>query len=155
MNLNRSVDDDDDETAQKAAEDQEQITLSRHDRKAATRLRIHLDLSPSDVDHEALAGVHTYPEWNHRSRSYLDAHCRVLEAEAQPGGDGFTPDPHRMARVRRQFEALHPRRIMRLRQIDGQELDLDAARRSPRRCRRARAGRAVPFRWRGNPRFNS
>ena len=126
MNLNRSVDDDDEDTAQKAAEDQEHITLSRHDRKAATRLRIHLDLSPADADHEALAGAHTYPEWNHRSRSYLESHCRVLEAEALPGSDGFTPDPHRMARVRRQFEALHPRRVMRSRQIEGQELDLDA-----------------------------
>ncbi len=126
MNLNRSVDDDDEDAAQKAAEDQEQITLSRHDRKAATRLRIHLDLSPADADHEALAAAHTYPEWNHRSRSYLDAHCRVLEAEAQPGGDGFTPDPHRMARVRRQFEALRLRRVMRPRQIEGQDLDLDA-----------------------------
>jgi nitric oxide reductase NorD protein len=31
-----------------------------------------------------------------------------------------------MARVRRQFEALHPRRIQRPRQIEGPELDLDA-----------------------------
>jgi len=40
MNINRSVHDDDDETAQKAAEDQDRITLSKHDRKTATRLRL-------------------------------------------------------------------------------------------------------------------
>jgi nitric oxide reductase activation protein len=56
MNINRSVDDDDDENAQKAADDQDDITLSKQDRKAATRLRLHLDLSPADADHEALAG---------------------------------------------------------------------------------------------------
>ena len=87
MNLNRSVDDDDDENAQKAAEDQDNITLSRHDRRAATRLRLHLDLSPADADHERLASKYTYPEWDHRSRSYMPDHCRVLDAEVVPDPD--------------------------------------------------------------------
>ncbi|MFD0860519.1 nitric oxide reductase activation protein NorD [Roseovarius aquimarinus] len=126
MNINRSVDDDDDENAQKAADDQDEITLSKQDRKAATRLRLHLDLSPSDADHEALAGIHTFPEWNYRSRSYMEAHCRVLEAPAQPGGTRFVPDARRMREVRRQFDALRPRRILQPRQVDGPELDLDA-----------------------------
>jgi nitric oxide reductase NorD protein len=127
MNINRSVDDDDDENAQKAADDQDSITLSKHDRKAATRLRLHLDLSPSDADHEALAGEHTYPEWNHRSRSYMDGHCRVLDAPAQPdAAHPYRADPRRIREVRRQFEALRPRRILQPRQIDGSELDLDA-----------------------------
>ncbi|PVA05421.1 nitric oxide reductase activation protein NorD [Thalassorhabdomicrobium marinisediminis] len=126
MNINRSVDDDDDENALKAADDQDKITLSKHDRKAATRLRLHLDLSPADADHEALAGLHTYPEWNHRSRSYMADHCRILDAPARPDGSTFTPDPRRMREVRRQFEALRPRRILQPRQIDGGELDLDA-----------------------------
>jgi nitric oxide reductase NorD protein len=126
MNINRSVDDDDDENAQKAADDQDKITLSKHDRKAATRLRLHLDLSPADADHEALSGIHTYPEWNHRSRSYMLDHCRVLDAPAQPDGTPFIPDPRRTREVRRQFEALRPRRILQPRQVDGTELDLDA-----------------------------
>jgi nitric oxide reductase NorD protein len=61
MNINRSVDDDEEENAQKAADDQDRITLSKQARKVATRLRLHLDLSPADADHEALAGTHTYP----------------------------------------------------------------------------------------------
>ena len=126
MNINRSVDDDDDENAQKAADDQNEITLTKHDRKAATRLRLHLDLSPADADHEALSGVHTYAEWNHRSRSYMADHCRVLDAPAQPDGEVFVPDERRVREVRRQFEALRPRRILQPRQVDGSELDLDA-----------------------------
>ncbi len=128
MNLHRSVDDDDDENAQKAAEDQDEIALTRHDRRAATRLRLHLDLSPTDADHERLAGEHTYPEWNHRSRRYMDAHCRVLEAPARPDPTAppFTTDPRRAREVRRQFEALLPRRVVQPRQIDGPELDIDA-----------------------------
>lgn len=127
MNLNRSVDDDDQDNAQKAAEDQDHITLSQNHKRAATRLRLHLDLAPQDADHERLADHHTYPEWNHRARAYMPDHCRVLEAEAMadPTRD-IKVDQRLIARVRRQFEALHPRRIMRPRQIEGAELDLDA-----------------------------
>ncbi|WP_417598276.1 nitric oxide reductase activation protein NorD [Pararhodobacter oceanensis] len=128
MNLNRSIHDDDEENAQKAAEDQDNITLSKNDRRAATRLRLHLDLSPADADHERLADEFTYPEWNHRSRSYMPDHCRVLEVEAEPDPHhAFKPDRKRMEQVRRQFETLRPRRILQPRQIDGNELDLDAA----------------------------
>lgn len=126
MNLNRSVDDDDDENAAKAADDQDRITLTKHQKKAATRLRLHLDLSPAEADHEKLAGTFVYPEWNFKSRSYMDAHCRVLDAPAQPEGDHFNPDPRYVRAVRRQFETLQPRRILRPRQVDGAELDLDA-----------------------------
>ncbi|WP_066182752.1 nitric oxide reductase activation protein NorD, partial [Hoeflea olei] len=127
MNINRSVDDDEEDNAQKAADDQEKIVLSKHDRKAATRLRLHLDLSPSDADHEALAGEHVYPEWNHRARAYMEGHCRVLDAPAEPSqSDDFRPDPRYIRAVRRQFEALRPRRLLRPRQIEGSELDLEA-----------------------------
>jgi nitric oxide reductase NorD protein len=126
MNINRSVDDDDDENAQKAADDQDRITLSKQARKVATRLRLHLDLSPADADHEALAGKFTYPEWNHRARSYMVAHCRVLDAPVAPSGTPFAPDARRMREVRRQFEALRPRRVLQPRQVEGTELDLDA-----------------------------
>ncbi|MVO16670.1 nitric oxide reductase activation protein NorD [Parasedimentitalea huanghaiensis] len=128
MNLNRSVDDDDDEHAQKAADDQDNITLTKNDRRAATRLRLHLDLSPADAEHEKLSGEFIYPEWNHRARSYMDGHCRVLEADAKqdPEAEEFIPNPHQIKMVRRQFEALRPKRILRPRQMDGTELDLDA-----------------------------
>lgn len=128
MNLNRSIDDDKDENAQKAADDQDKIILSRHDdKKAATRLRMHLDLAPADADHERLAGVFTYPEWDHRQRAYMPDHTRVLEVEADADApQALEPDPRQLRAVRRQFEALRPRRIMRPRQIEGSELDLDA-----------------------------
>ena len=125
MGLNRATDDDDLENAQKAAEDQDHIALTKHHKRAATRLRLHLDLAPQDADHERLSDVFTYPEWNHRARAYMPDHTRVLEAEANPG-ERFAPDPRLMARVRAQFQAMHPRRIILPRQVDGAELDLDA-----------------------------
>ena len=125
MGLNRATDDDDLENAQKAAEDQDHIALTKHHKRAATRLRLHLDLAPQDADHERLSDAFTYPEWNHRARAYMPDHTRVLEAEATPG-ECFAPDPRLMARVRTQFQAMHPRRILLPRQVDGAELDLDA-----------------------------
>jgi nitric oxide reductase NorD protein len=126
LNLNRSVEDDDQENAQKAADDHDVIGLSRHDRRAATRLRLHLDLSPAEADHERLADRFTYPEWNHRAASYMPDHCVVLEREVTPDPVGFTPEPRHLRAVRRQFEVLRPRRILTPRQLDGAELDLDA-----------------------------
>lgn len=127
LDINRSVDDDDDENAQKAADDQDSITLSRHHRKTASRLSLHLDLSPAEAEHERLSCKYVYPEWNYRSQSYMADHCRVLEAEARLSeGSEFVPDARAAERVRRQFEALRPRRILQPRQTEGNELDLDA-----------------------------
>lgn len=125
LNLNRATDDDDQDNAQKAAEDQDRITLTKHVKRAASRLRLHLDLAPQDAEHERLSDRFTYPEWNHRSRSLMPDHTRVLEAPAE-AGQGFCPDPRLTARVRRQFETLHPRRVLCKRQVEGAELDLDA-----------------------------
>jgi nitric oxide reductase NorD protein len=125
LNLNRMVEDDDDENAQKAADDQDQITLSQNAKRAATRLRLSLDLSPQDADHERLAGKFTYPEWNRRTGDYMADHTRVLDA---PGdlATGFAPDPRLVARVKRQFAPLNPRKVILPRQLDGDDLDLDA-----------------------------
>lgn len=125
LNLNRMVDDDDQNNAAKAAEDQDHLTLSQNMKRAATRLRLSLDLSPQDAEHERLAGTFTYPEWNRRTGDYMPAHVRVLEVTATPRAQ-YAPDQKLVARVKRQFAPLHPRRTLLPRQIDGEDLDLDA-----------------------------
>ncbi|SDY80057.1 nitric oxide reductase activation protein NorD [Citreimonas salinaria] len=125
LNINRMVDDDDQDNAAKAAEDQDHLTLSENLKRAATRLRVSLDLSPEDAEHERLAGRFTYPEWNRRTGEYMPDHTRVLEAEAAPCAE-YAADPRLVARVKRQFAPLHPRRVVLPRQVDGDDLDLDA-----------------------------
>lgn len=125
LNINRMVDDDDQDNAAKAAEDQDHLTFSENMNRAATRLRLSLDLSPQDADHEMLAGKFTYPEWNRRTGDYMPDHTCVLEAPAKPRAE-YAPDPRLVARVKRQFAPLHPRRVVLPRQIDGEDLDLDA-----------------------------
>lgn len=134
MNINRRIEDDDLDTARKAAEDHEEIVLGQISKAPATRLKLHLDLSPEDVDREAVAGRFTYPEWDARGGVWLPDHCRVLAAPVQPVPDwAGIPDDAARRRIRavtRQFQALRPARLIRHAQPDGEEPDLDAALRS-------------------------
>ena len=135
LNLNRRVDDDDPDTAKKAADDQEELALGQVSKAPATRLKLHLDLAPEDVDRERLSGVHLYPEWDARSSSYLPDHCRVLASDAPPASEPapFASDlraQRRIRAVKRQFEALRPRHVVLPGQPDGDELDLEATVRS-------------------------
>ncbi|WP_323005933.1 nitric oxide reductase activation protein NorD [Pseudorhodobacter sp.] len=131
INLNRRVEDDDDDSAKKAADDTEEIGLGQISKAPATRLKLHLDLSPEDVDREQLSGISTYPEWDCRTGVYLPAHTRILSSQAEPIDQSpFQDDPRALARIRavkRQFEALRPSRISTSGHLDGDELDTDRA----------------------------
>ena len=131
MNINRGIEDEEEDTARKAADDHEEIGLADLSRKAATKLKFDLDLAPSDVEHDSLAAKHTYPEWDYRVNDYHIDHCRVLAGPAplMPDSEFWQPDRaarKRIRAVKRQFEALRPRRERLLAQSDGDELDMDA-----------------------------
>ncbi len=135
LNLNRRVDDDDPDNAKKAADDQDEIGLGQISKAPATRLELHLDLAPEDVDRERISGSHTYPEWDARSGSYLPDHVRVLHSVAEAGEEipSFREDPaaaRRIKQVKKQFEALRPGRVFVPGCLDGSELDMEAAVRS-------------------------
>jgi nitric oxide reductase NorD protein len=132
LNLNRRVDDEDEDNAKKAADDQDEISLAQVPQRARTRLRLHLDLSPEEADFERLAGTHVYPEWDHRTKAYLPDYCRVIAGKAALAPEvPDTPDSARTRRrirnVRRQFEALRPKRVQLTRQIEGHDIDIEAA----------------------------
>jgi nitric oxide reductase NorD protein len=133
INLNRSVEDDDADAARKAADDLDEITVGQHERKAATRLKLELDLAPEAVDTIPLAETCTYPEWDYKRRVYHPGHCRVIAEPAALEGEDWRPDEaarRRIHRVRRQFEALRPKRQILIAQPEGEELDLSAVVRS-------------------------
>lgn len=130
VNVNRMVDEDEDENAKSNAEQIEEITLSPNQQRAASRLKLELDLSPGSAGGESLSGSHVYPEWNYRKRVYQKDHCRVLAGWHTEEAEQWSIDAQtqrRIARVRRQFEALRPRREWLRGQVDGNELDMDAA----------------------------
>ncbi len=136
LNINRMIDDEDDEdNAKKARDDLDEISLVEVKKKPKTKLKFDLDLAPEDVELERLAAEHVYPEWDYRRRDYLPDHCRVLTRLAEESGedDVWQPDEamrRRIRAVRRQFEALRPKREILRRQFDGAEFDMDALVRS-------------------------
>lgn len=129
VNVARPSDDREDENAEKAADDLDEIPLSNQKGKPATRLKFDLDLPPEAVDRTRLTADLTYPEWDYTRKSYLPAHCRVLTAVAAEGGESWAPDDEarrRIRSVRRQFEALRPKHEILRAQLAGDELDIDA-----------------------------
>jgi nitric oxide reductase NorD protein len=75
----------------------------------------------------------TYPEWDWKRRRYHRDHCRVIAEPAALEGEEWRPDEDALRRirlVRRQFEAMRPRRQLMTGQPDGDELDLSALVRS-------------------------
>lgn len=134
LNINRRVDDDDEDNARKAADDQDEIGLAPVPQRARTRLRLHLDLTPEEAEFERLAGQHVYPEWDHRTKTYLPDYCRVLAGKADPAPPSDAPETvddarrrRRIRSVRRQFETLRPKRVQLTRQVEGHDIDIAAA----------------------------
>ncbi|MGV7213336.1 VWA domain-containing protein [Bradyrhizobium sp. UFLA05-112] len=129
VNVNRPADDSEDEDAQKAADDLDEIALGRRSGQPATRLKFDLDLPPEALDASRLNADLTYPEWDYRSGTYLPNHCRVLAAAASETGESWAPDEtmrSHIRQVRRRFEVLRPRHELMRAQADGHDLDLDA-----------------------------
>jgi nitric oxide reductase NorD protein len=129
VNVNRDCDDTDEEEARRAADDLDTITLSSHSKKPATRLRFDLDLPPEAVSATRLKGAKLYPEWDYRSRLYHRDHCSVVVEPAAEDGEAWVPDAEarkRIAKVRRQFEALRTRPALLRAQADGSDIDTDA-----------------------------
>ncbi|MCO5089998.1 VWA domain-containing protein [Bosea sp. (in: a-proteobacteria)] len=121
--------DDSEEHDPEAADELDDMVLSERKGRPASRFRFDLDLPPEAMDETALTGALTYPEWDFRSASYREDHCRVLAAMARqeltpPVQDAATRALVRQ--VRRRFEALRPLREPQRGQIDGPDLDLDA-----------------------------
>ena len=141
VNVNSAVDDDENTDAKAAADDLDEISLSKNKRKTASKIKFDLDLPPDAVDETKLTGEITYPEWDYRKSSYHLDHCIIFtshikdEDQDENNDDIWIADKRAQQRIRRiskQFEALRPKRQTIHRQLDGQELDIDALIRS--RC---------------------
>jgi nitric oxide reductase NorD protein len=92
--------------------------------------RRHQAVVPHVQGAEETAGM-AYPEWDHRAGAYRHGHCVVREREALAGAVEWSAsilDEHRalLYDVRRRFEALRPKRERWTRQVEGDNLDLDA-----------------------------
>jgi nitric oxide reductase NorD protein len=129
VNVNRPVDDDDKDEARKAATELEELTLSKHRKQAATRLKMGLEIAPRAVAEGSLRQERTLPEWHYARRRHMPDYCAVQILEPRTVEEEWRPDADmrtRIQRVRRHFEALRPKREMLRAQLDGDEFDMDA-----------------------------
>ena len=143
VNVNRSVEDDDAESARQAADDLSELTISAHGKRAATRLKLDLDLAPADAASAPAFTESSYPEWDWKRKAYHRDYCRVIATPAPETGEDWRPDEEmhrRIRQVRRQFEALRPRRQVLRGEPDGDDLDLSALVRNVADCRAGSAG---------------
>lgn len=132
VNVNRPMDDEDEQDAKKAADELDEMEISDCKRKAATKLRFDLDLPPREADEGRVIGEWTYPEWDYRHQSYRPDFCKVIMqsgdekvSECDVWHPGET-ERRQIRQVRRQFEAFRPRHETLRAQCDGSELDLEA-----------------------------
>lgn len=129
VNVNRPVEDDDEDLARHAADDLNELTIGSHHKRAATRLKLDLDLAPPSAENGAIIAEQAYPEWDGRRQNYRRDYCRVIAETASEEGEDWAPDAdmqQRIRQVRRQFEALRPKRQTFYGQPDGDDLDLTA-----------------------------
>ena len=116
INLNRRVEDDENDDAKKAADDADEIGLGQISKAPATRLKLHLDLAARRRGPRGAVGRADLSRMGRADRRLSAAHVRVLTSTVEAGAEQppFRDDPRaarRIRAVRRQFEALRPGRI--------------------------------------------
>ncbi len=137
VNVNRGIDDEEDEDVQSAVDDLDEMSLTRNKKTVASTIKLDMSVAGQDIDITPLVSEHLYPEWDFRLQGYRQNFCAVFAARAKEANDVekdvWRPDDatrRRIRRIQRQFEALRPRRERVHRQQDGKELDIDAMIRS-------------------------
>jgi nitric oxide reductase NorD protein len=126
--LDRGSDDADDAQATAAADDMEQLTLSRDGAAPASRVKFDLDLPSASADDQPLGPGETLPEWDWKRQRLRAAHCRVTTLLAAPGAPFVPPSALRATaqRVRRRLEVLRAAPHWQRGCAEGEAIDLDA-----------------------------
>lgn len=128
VKVNRSLDEDDNEDAVKAANDLDFLSVTQDGKTTASRIRFDLDLPAEADDDFVLADGILLPEWHYRKQQLQPDHCRLqmlLARDAEPC-DLPVGLRNTARRLRSQFQALTPQRARLRAQDSGSDLDLDA-----------------------------
>ena len=128
IKVNRPLDDDDNDNAEKAANDLDFLSVASDGKTTASRIRFDLDLPAEADDDLLLADGILYPEWDYRKRLLQDKHCRIQMMLSRDAIACELPVALKATakRLRQQFGALTPLRSRLKGQLSGSELDLDA-----------------------------
>lgn len=128
VKVDRPLDEDDNDNAEKAANDLDILSVTNDGRTTASRIRFDLDLPSESDDDLVLADGILLPEWHYRKQQLQPAHCRLQMMLARQAEPCELPLALRPAakRLRNQFQALTTQRTRLHGQASGADLDLDA-----------------------------
>lgn len=126
--VDRAGDDTKEEDAESVADDLDVLSLSRDRKAASSSIKFDLDLPSAESDDLILGDGILLPEWDYRSNSYYENYCCLLPTIADDALPAELPQHLRSSAVklRRQFNNLKPIRSWTNRQVDGDEIDMDA-----------------------------
>ncbi|WP_420477262.1 nitric oxide reductase activation protein NorD [Noviherbaspirillum sp. ST9] len=128
VKVNRSLEEDDNDDAVKAANDLDVMSVANDGKTTASRIRFDLDLPAEADDDLVLADGILLPEWHYRKQQMQPAHCRLQMLLSRDAQACDLPVELRPAarRLRSQFQALTSQRARLRAQANGSDLDLDA-----------------------------
>lgn len=128
VKVDRPLDEDDNDDAEKAANDLDFLSVASDNKTTTSRIRFDLDLPGESDDDLLLADGILYPEWDYRKRLLQAKHCRVqmMLAKDSPACELPIALKPTARRLRQQFQTLMPLRTRLKAQASGSDLDLDA-----------------------------
>lgn len=128
VNVDRPEDEDVDDQAAAAAADLDIITLSRQRRASAGKIRFDMDLPAPANDDLRLGDGIRLPEWDFRKQQLRPAYCLLqpMLADDAPASPLPVELKSEVNRVKRYFAHLNPQTQRKNRQLQGDELDLNA-----------------------------
>lgn len=128
VRVNRAFDEDEDPNARDAANDLNQLSLTRDGQTAKSRVKFDLDLPSAAEDDTPIGPGIALPEWDYRKELMQERHCLLqpmVASDAEPAA--LPPELAATAKkLRGQFAALAPQRRWLKAQPDGPELDVDS-----------------------------
>jgi nitric oxide reductase NorD protein len=126
--VDRATDDEDDGNALRAADDMEQLAITRDGQAGAARVKFDLDLPSASADDLPIGEAGSLPEWDWKRQALQPDRCRVVTLMARPA-QAFAPAAPLRAtarRVRRRLEVLRAAPRWQRHCADGEAIDLDA-----------------------------
>jgi nitric oxide reductase NorD protein len=128
VKVNRPLDEDENQNAQKAANDLDFLSVANDGKTTASRVRFDLDLPSEEDDDLVLADGIVYPEWHYRKQQYLARHVCIQMMLAKDAPPQALPLKlrHSAKRLRQQFQTLTPQRQRLRAQVSGSDIDIDA-----------------------------
>ncbi len=128
VELDRCQEEDLDQDLSSAAEDLDIISLSRQRRAGSAKIKFDMDLPAPQNDDLPIGDGHRLPEWDYRKERMIQDYCLLQPMLADDALPSPVPEhlKNQARSLRNRFSMLQTNRQLQHRQLQGDEIDLDA-----------------------------